>query len=771
MMKVHHMKKLLIPFAVVWSLVAPVCAQTIDNLGAGSAVSGTDIFPAYQGSNPAKGVTANQLKTFIAPGGGPSGSSSMQVFNVTGAAGNGTTDDQGPINTALTACGNAGGGWVVLSNGRYLVDTVGLTVPSRCIVYCPVPLLGNANPTNYSSVPYGVILNSAQTITMSKNAGWQGCPVLQKAVVNSTAWADYPTLTYRDLSNIVAAFAGTAFTFNGANDVQIRDTFVGGFAVGLSGAVSGTARFQADHVNIDATKCLLLDNSHDISRLSHVECFPFLTGGQGAQQTSFNISNIANNGSGLYRVTLASPSSIPVTGDNVWISQTVVGPQSVQARRWVITVIDTTHLDLQGSAGTGSVAPTGTTASLSKTVTGLSSTANLGVGQTCTGTGIPGSTTITWLSPNGTDMGISNAATAGGTVTITCTDTAYSSGGTANLDAAYRSDIGMEFTNSEGDIGQDLFVFGHQTGYHLGTGMSWFSCTGCWSDGAGGTQNDITVTQLLIDSTAKGNTWAGGRLNDQAVRVNSSSAFAALTLIGVSLDSNANNWVPLIEQDQGIANYTGNSATNGASFFLFENAITAATVVGNNFGSGQFAFETAVGAAKVNPIGNTLNTTTYAGNAVFQNQSLKLGNQSGTCTTTTGTPCNISMGGPYADALFSQQNVSTGNTVALSGNGHTTYFHGTGTLTTLTITLPGIVQTGFELLFFFDQIVSTLTMNGVTQTGMPTAITANTWYKCVAISTSAFVCGQGWQRMAVVCMNHQRRPIVKEVDGDHGLPR
>lgn len=39
---------------------------TINGLGAGGAVSGTDIFPAYQGANPAVGVTANQIKTFAA---------------------------------------------------------------------------------------------------------------------------------------------------------------------------------------------------------------------------------------------------------------------------------------------------------------------------------------------------------------------------------------------------------------------------------------------------------------------------------------------------------------------------------------------------------------------------------------------------------------------------------------------------------------------------------------------------------------------------------
>lgn len=46
-------------------LVSPATAQTINNLTAGSAVSGTDLYPSYQGANPAKKVTASQLSTYI----------------------------------------------------------------------------------------------------------------------------------------------------------------------------------------------------------------------------------------------------------------------------------------------------------------------------------------------------------------------------------------------------------------------------------------------------------------------------------------------------------------------------------------------------------------------------------------------------------------------------------------------------------------------------------------------------------------------------------
>ena len=59
------MRKQLLGLAVALAFVGPVSAQTINNLGAGAAVQATDLFPSYQGSNPAKRVTALQIRTYI----------------------------------------------------------------------------------------------------------------------------------------------------------------------------------------------------------------------------------------------------------------------------------------------------------------------------------------------------------------------------------------------------------------------------------------------------------------------------------------------------------------------------------------------------------------------------------------------------------------------------------------------------------------------------------------------------------------------------------
>ena len=64
-MKAKGMKKHLASLLAALFFASPAVAQTINNLGAGAAVSGTDMYPTYQGANPAKRVTAAQINTYI----------------------------------------------------------------------------------------------------------------------------------------------------------------------------------------------------------------------------------------------------------------------------------------------------------------------------------------------------------------------------------------------------------------------------------------------------------------------------------------------------------------------------------------------------------------------------------------------------------------------------------------------------------------------------------------------------------------------------------
>lgn len=63
------MRKLIAGLLAAFCFATPAFSDsTINGLGAGAAVQGTDIFPAYQGANPATGVTATQIKTFTGGG-------------------------------------------------------------------------------------------------------------------------------------------------------------------------------------------------------------------------------------------------------------------------------------------------------------------------------------------------------------------------------------------------------------------------------------------------------------------------------------------------------------------------------------------------------------------------------------------------------------------------------------------------------------------------------------------------------------------------------
>lgn len=110
------MKKHLLALVTALVFAGPASAQTINNLGAGSAVSGTDLFPSYQGALPAKKVTADQIKTYT-------NTSAVRATTTTSEAL--ANSDQGKLvtfsNAAAVACtiaqagsgGNFAAGWAV----------------------------------------------------------------------------------------------------------------------------------------------------------------------------------------------------------------------------------------------------------------------------------------------------------------------------------------------------------------------------------------------------------------------------------------------------------------------------------------------------------------------------------------------------------------------------------------------------------------------------------------------------------------------------------
>jgi hypothetical protein len=60
-----------------------------------------------------------------------------------------------------------------------------------------------------------------------------------------------------------------------------------------------------------------------------------------------NVTGAANNGSGLVRLTVSSTADM-ATGQSWFVNSAGGNPGSVNLAEWTITVVDSTHIDLQG---------------------------------------------------------------------------------------------------------------------------------------------------------------------------------------------------------------------------------------------------------------------------------------------------------------------------------------------------------------------------------------------------------------------------------------
>jgi hypothetical protein len=663
----------------------------------------------------------------------PGGSSVLPVIGLQGTFSidnyspnaNGTTDDSTALNAALTACSTAGGGKIVIGPHRYYIAS-NITVPSNCNIWSESTLVGNANPTNYQTIKNVILLNSANTITMATGSGWYNTTLLQSGI-------NFNPSTTRDELNIVAAFAGTGLSTN--SDVVVDHAAILGFATGIDTTPHG-ARDRFFNLNIDATVCINSNQNHDVTYYVAVECFSYLTSGSANTTVTYAISNVANNGSGLYRLTLTSATAVPVTGDTMWVSA-VTGTQSANGK-WTVTAIDSTHIDLQGSAAAG-VAPTGNTTNLSFVVSGLSSLAGIGIGSTITGAGIPASTTVSYIWASQNAIVLSNAATATASgVTLTIADTAYASGGTIGLDASFRNGDGIVFTNSETSQVSNSFIKGHTNQVHISTGASWISLTNCVMESA--QLLDPNSTGILIDGSSLGTSWVGGSTQGVYVplKVNSTGSNPH-SIVGMELNTGGAG-AYLIEIDSGLVNITGNSTYAAAFPILVADAATTVNLTGNSFGSNVY-FQTQTGTTKFSSIGNILSANAFNGNLNYAG-NITLGRINATACGISG-GCGVHILGSYSAAVAGVITMTNGGSGTPSAAVSTAYFHATSTISSYTITLPSTVTTQGNIYnLYFDAAVQSLTWSGGANIGAPASVPANAWVLCQLSATSgSYLCG------------------------------
>lgn len=213
------MKKLIATVALVVAFASNSAAQTINNLGAGAAVSGTDMFPAYQGANPAKRVTAAQIRTYIESVWGtgcatflatPSSANlrgcltdeagTGVAYFVGGALGtpaSGTaTNLTGlPISTGVSGLGTGIATWLATPSSANLAAALTDETGTGANVFGTAPTL--SSPTINTAATFGFLTGSTQCLQVNTSGVLSGtgssCSATSSSAVPSTqTGTNYP---------------------------------------------------------------------------------------------------------------------------------------------------------------------------------------------------------------------------------------------------------------------------------------------------------------------------------------------------------------------------------------------------------------------------------------------------------------------------------------------------------------------------------------------------------------------------------------------------
>jgi hypothetical protein len=520
-----------------------------------------------------------------------------------GAVGDGVTDDTGAFTTALAACNTAKGGVVSIGPKRYLINSGNITIPPNC------KLVGSLYPAaqrnrDYSTVPYALLINPSFTINVGNGGGQAGGVELRGLYVLASNLV--PVTTVRGGINLVAGFSGTAVTLNGS-DGHVIDVTILGFTNAIT--LSGFGRAVIDRVYFDTFNGVSIDNCHDTCRITDTQGTYYTTANiPGGSTLQSAITGIADNGSGLYRVTI--PANILVTGDVVNIGQANINAVN---NRWTVTVIDPTHVDLQGSASAGPSISSNTT--IGQNWITVANTTNVGTGQTVTGTGIPVSTTVTAVWQNQNIVWLNNAATAtGSAVSLAFADPAYTSGGTLVLSAnTRRGGKSYSITNSEGvEMTNVVGGQGPDTAFYLGTLAAWVHCTNCVADSNTVTNNngaDPLQVGVWFDSTSYGSSWQGSTASVDIAFRNTSSGPIANSIINSNLGT-LNLSIDPFAATMELAGSNplislGNQATNSVANLLLADSSGSVTFSNNNFRLATTFFQTYTGLNDVTGSNNT----------------------------------------------------------------------------------------------------------------------------------------------------------------------
>lgn len=434
-------------------------------------------------------------------------------------------DDSVPIQNAISAAIAAGGGTVVLGPYAYWGKSGSISVPRGVTLTCgsyyqPPSRVSSGGVPNYQNQACSIYFAAGYSLL---NSGQMSNLNIFSDLVHFTPMDNSSTRTA--MNSYISSFTGTGVvigngTLGSADGAIISNVAIGGFTDCLDIGQAGQVRV----VDIlgDCTNGLDVSQSYDDDFLRGNEFWPFLTANLTNVAQHWTISNIADNGSGLWRLTLSATEDI-TNGEELWVKPG--GTAQGAAGKWTVTAIDSTHVDLQGSASVPTT--TGNTVS-GQTYIPVASTANLQPGMTVSGSGIPSGATIgvVWRGVAAINLDQSHPATATASgVTLTFGSATYTSGGTLAYDGAERSGTGFRLGRADGLTCDACFAFGYDTGFNFNDAFG-LSLVNTQVDNAqhAANQNVVPIGIEFTGSTTYGNFVSGSLITSDGVNILSNAS-------------------------------------------------------------------------------------------------------------------------------------------------------------------------------------------------------------------------------------------------------
>ncbi len=609
-----------------------------------------------------------------------------------------------------------------------------LTIPANVKLQCPYGLTDQpASNGAYGSIPGTFIVGSNVSVALASNADVVGCNFVAQplAAFNTTTptWPNGDTGLRANL-DAVAAFSGTGVVALSRGS-EMNDVSLFGFATAIS--ANSAPRLRLTDVNVDASNCVYTNNAADVPNYTRVICQSFMTLNN-VQHASFAITGIADNGSGAWRVSYTTGATNPIVGDTVFLKG-ATGAGSAMGTH-TVSAIGTGTFDLSATSSSGTSGNVTTVAnSPCVLITGGINPSYVGVGDTITGSGIPSSTTVTLVLPTQSTICMSANATAAATgVSVTTTPVAYSTGGTATLDANRRYGLGFAWYNGDKSDCTDCFVINHTVGYYA-YNQQWLTLTGAGQDGynVAGANDTIGVS---LDGSTSGTSVVGGSTNSAwtAVSLTTSNTNQANEFVGMTL--NAQTGGNTIIDASGAAGFHDSGAGQNTNIYVSGSA----SYLGWNgmANSTQWYFQNATANGLPDVIGNTYaNNTQFQGNLTL-NGNVSVGAGTGGTTKCSIVACSTTIGGAWLTSAYGSAVYSGAQ---ISGTAAIWEETGSGTLSSFTEYPPAPTKSK-RLDILFDRAVTTLTWNNsyTYNANIPPSVVAGQRVTCIATGSSSWNC-------------------------------